>query len=48
MNPATLVGMSHNWQQLGDAGAFFHDTMGVDFDYTGIVVTPPRQTSTAS
>ncbi len=44
MNPAMLAGMEQNWRELGDAGEFFHTTMGRQFDFTGITVAPPTST----
>jgi cyclase len=44
LQPQMMAGMAKNWRELGDAGEFFHDTMGVRFDFEGIVVTPPTQT----
>jgi cyclase len=44
MNPAQLFDMERNWRDLGDAGLFFHETMGRTFDFSGITVTPPTLT----
>lgn len=39
-----LAGMQKNWEAFGDAGEFFHNTMGQNFDFQGITVTPPNST----
>ncbi len=44
MNPAGFVRMAEDWQQLGDGGEFFHVTMGVQFDFSGVTITPPTRT----
>jgi glyoxylase-like metal-dependent hydrolase (beta-lactamase superfamily II) len=44
LQPAMMAGMEANWRELGDAGEFFHTTMGRTFDFNGIVVTVPTQT----
>ena len=44
MNPAALAGTEARWEELGEAGAFFHETMGRRFDFTNITLTPPTKT----
>jgi len=44
MNPRRMQSMETNWENLGDAGWFYHDTMGPKFDFSNITVTPPTQT----
>jgi cyclase len=44
MNPQRMQSMETNWEALGDAGWFYHDTMGPKFDFSDVVVTPPTQT----
>ncbi len=44
MDPAAFVRMAHNWQQLGEGGEFFHETMGVQFDFSGVTIAPPTRT----
>ena len=44
MNPAAFVRMSRDWQSMGDGGEFFHETMGRQFDFSGITITPPTRT----
>lgn len=44
MDPTLFVRMAQNWQQLGDAGEFFHETMGRKFDFSGVRVVPPTRT----
>jgi len=34
-NPAALVNLSANWQNMGDAGEFLFETMGRQFDFSG-------------
>lgn len=41
--PQMLAAMSKNWRQMGDAGKFFHETMG-NFHYDDVVVTLPTRT----
>ncbi|HWJ35315.1 MAG TPA: MBL fold metallo-hydrolase [Steroidobacteraceae bacterium] len=33
-----------DWQKLGDAGEFLHETMGRSFDVAGVTITPPTRT----
>jgi glyoxylase-like metal-dependent hydrolase (beta-lactamase superfamily II) len=44
MNPAGFKRMAEDWQQLGDGGEFFHETMGVQFDFSGVTIVPPTRT----
>jgi cyclase len=44
MNPQRMQSMETNWENLGDAGWFYHDTMGPKFDFSNVTVTPPTQT----
>ncbi len=44
MDPAGFRKMADNWLQLGDAGEFFHETMGRSFDFSGITIVPPTLT----
>jgi cyclase len=44
VDPNRLAGTEANWQDLGDAGAFFHETMGQKFDFRNITVTLPTET----
>jgi glyoxylase-like metal-dependent hydrolase (beta-lactamase superfamily II) len=44
VSPAALAGTEARWDELGEAGAFFHATMGQRFDFAGITLTPPTQT----
>lgn len=44
MNPAGFVRMARDWQQLGEGGEFFHETMGVKFDFAGVSIAPPTRT----
>jgi glyoxylase-like metal-dependent hydrolase (beta-lactamase superfamily II) len=34
--PETLKNLSSNWQNMGDAGEFLFETMGRQFDFTGV------------
>jgi glyoxylase-like metal-dependent hydrolase (beta-lactamase superfamily II) len=36
--------MAEGWQQLGEGGEFFHETMGKQFDFSGITIAPPTRT----
>lgn len=44
MDPALFVRMAQHWQQLGDGGEFFHETMGRQFDFSGVTVAAPTRT----
>jgi cyclase len=44
MNPKRMQSMEADWEDLGDAGWFYHDTMGPQFDFSNVTVTPPTQT----
>jgi len=44
MNPAAFLRMAQDWQQLGDGGEFFHETMGRQFDFSGITIKAPTRT----
>ena len=44
MDPAGFVRMAHDWQQLGEGGEFFHETMGAQFDFSGITIAAPTRT----
>ncbi len=44
MDPALFVRMAQHWQQLGDGGEFFHETMGRQFDFSGVTVVAPTRT----
>ncbi|MGH8227536.1 MAG: MBL fold metallo-hydrolase [Steroidobacteraceae bacterium] len=44
MDPAGFVRMAQNWQQMGDGGEFFHETMGRRFDFSGVTIAPPTRT----
>jgi len=33
-----------DWERLGDAGEFLHETMGRSFDVTGVTIAPPTRT----
>ena len=42
-NPADLANVAA-WEQRGEAGEFFLETMGRTFDFTGVTVTAPNRT----
>ena len=42
-NPAELADVAA-WEQRGEAGDFFLETMGRRFDFTGVIPTPPNRT----
>ena len=42
-NPADLANVAA-WEARGEAGAFFLETMGRTFDFTGVTVTAPNRT----
>jgi glyoxylase-like metal-dependent hydrolase (beta-lactamase superfamily II) len=44
MNPAAFERMARDWQQMGDGGEFFHETMGRQFDFSGVTIVPPTRT----
>lgn len=44
MNPAGFERMARDWQQMGDGGEFFHETMGRQFDFAGVTIVPPTRT----
>jgi glyoxylase-like metal-dependent hydrolase (beta-lactamase superfamily II) len=44
MDAAGFERMAQNWQQMGDGGEFFHETMGRTFDFAGITIVPPTVT----
>lgn len=44
MDAAGFERMALNWQQMGDGGEFFHETMGRSFDFSGITIVPPTVT----
>lgn len=44
MNPAAFERMARDWQRLGDGGEFFHETMGRQFDFSGVTVRAPTRT----
>ena len=44
MDPAIFVRMAQHWQQLGDGGEFFHETMGRQFDFSGVTIVAPTRT----
>jgi cyclase len=44
MDAAGFERMARNWQQMGDGGEFFHETMGRSFDFSGITIVPPSTT----
>jgi len=44
MDPALFVRMAQHWQQMGDGGEFFHETMGRQFDFSGVTVVAPTRT----
>ncbi len=44
MDPASFQRMAQNWREMGDAGEFFHETMGRSFDFSGITIVPPTVT----
>ena len=43
MNPAAFERMARDWQQMGDGGEFFHETMGRRFDFSGVTIVPPNR-----
>jgi cyclase len=43
MDPALFVRMAEHWQQLGEAGEFFHETMGQRFDFSGVRIVAPTR-----
>ena len=44
MNPAGFERMAENWRQMGDGGEFFHETMGRQFDFSGVTIVAPTRT----
>jgi cyclase len=44
LQPGEMNGMERNWREFGEAGEFFHETMGQKFDFSNVIVTPPTQT----
>src|SRR6185312_11869080 len=44
MSPAGFERMAQNWQLMGDGGEFFHETMGRQFDFSGVTVKAPTMT----
>lgn len=38
-----FAAMMSDWRNLGDTGRFLHETMGVTFDFSDIVHTPPTE-----
>jgi len=44
MNPAAFERMARDWQQMGEGGEFFHETMGRQFDFSGVTIVPPTRT----
>ena len=44
IDPALFVRMARHWQQLGEGGEFFHETMGRKFDFSGVTIVAPTRT----
>jgi cyclase len=44
MSPAAFERMARDWQQMGDGGEFFHETMGRQFDFSGVTIVAPTRT----
>jgi cyclase len=42
MNPQGFLNMAENWEDMGEGGKFFYETMGSKFDFTGVKITPPN------
>lgn len=41
-NPHHLTDLSANWRNMGDGGEFVYETMGKRFDYSDVIVVPPK------
>jgi glyoxylase-like metal-dependent hydrolase (beta-lactamase superfamily II) len=44
LSPERFSALMRNWQALGEAGAFLHETMGRHFKFEGIESRPPTRT----
>jgi glyoxylase-like metal-dependent hydrolase (beta-lactamase superfamily II) len=44
LDPALFVRMAQHWQQFGEGGEFFHETMGRRFDFSGVTIVSPTRT----
>ena len=44
MDPRGFERMARDWQQMGDGGEFFHETMGRQFDFSGVTIVAPTRT----
>ncbi|HEY6456329.1 MAG TPA: MBL fold metallo-hydrolase [Steroidobacteraceae bacterium] len=44
IDPQAFVRMARDWQQMGEGGEFFHETMGRRFDFSGVRIKSPTRT----